>query len=117
MPVIPPDIETEIRNKLTKILVEPEESEAENVYYLDKHGINLHFKINYQKYYRKGEVEHGSEIIFRLDNRDDIVKSDISAIEKHIDNILKSKLSYNGDFNLDNENDEYVFMDEIIQKP
>lgn len=115
MSVLPPEIESEIRNQLTKVLVEPENSECDESYYLNKQEIELHFSITYQKYYRKGQAEHGTEIIFRLDNRQDIVESDVKAIEKHLGNILKSKIPYEGDFSLEDEHDEHVFIDEIIQ--
>jgi hypothetical protein len=116
MPPIPTKIETDLRNHLTNVIVKPEEYEVSKSYYLEQQEVHLNFTIEYQKYHRKGQVEHGSEITFRLDNRQDIVDSDVEAIEKHLSNIIKSKLQYDREFCLDDENSEYVFIEEIIQK-
>lgn len=116
MAPIPTEVETDIRNHLTNLVVQPEGYEVSESYYLTKQEIYLDLTIKYQKYHRKGQPEHGSEIIFRLDSRQDIVDSDVKAIEKHIGNIVKSKLPYDGEFYLDDENSEHVFIEEIIQE-
>lgn len=116
MSVIPPHIESDIRRHLTTVLVDPESSEMEETYYLNKQDINLDFKIRYQKYHRKGQVQHGTEIIIRLEDAPDIVDTDVKAIRDDLENMIKSKLSYDGDFYLDDENKEYVFIEEIIQE-
>ena len=116
MPVLPLEVEDEIRNHLTELCVNPKNYEVNETYSLDRQDITLEFSISYQEYVRKGVVKHGSEVCIRVEDADDLVETDIESINDHLGNIFTTIVEpYDGDFYLTDEGDEYVFIEEIIQ--
>lgn len=115
MPVLPPQLERELEGKLHKIL----RSGAELTSFggrckLSDHDAEFTYELNYQNYHRKGDVEHGVEVIFELRDAGHLVESDVEAIGMALTRLLQSTLSFDGTVDMEREPERYVFIDEII---
>lgn len=115
MSVLQPKIETEIRNSLNEVYMSDESGYTKmNSFELSKQDVELEYEFTYYNYHQMNKVKHGIEIVFRLKNAEYLVNSDITAFENCFDTILKSRLTYNDKFKFNIEENNYVFIEEII---
>lgn len=115
MSALPVRLENDIRDGLYSTLNSSESSPPyTGLYELPEHDASLFYKFSYYNYHHMGEVKHGVEVVFKLRDADSLVSSDINAIEDSLTQIVNSILSHNERINLEYEDTEYVFIEEIM---
>lgn len=115
MSALPVLLETELRDAFESARNGSEDDPAiTGSHELLDHDAELFYQVTYREYHRMGEVEHGVEVVLRLREADDLVDTDISAIEDALTQIMHASLSFDEDVEFDDEGDEYVFIEEII---
>lgn len=81
---------------------------------LSKHGTELQYEMTYWEYHRMGDIEHGVEVVFRLQDDSELVASDIEGIKRSLTQILRATVSFEGRVELEAEDTEHVFIEEIL---